>query len=91
LRIYTGSTWPAAIAHSVHNSAWGPLSLLTATSYPVLVNLYLVGDFGILIVVGTVIGTIWVGHYLRSGMNKAQEAGAVREVPPTPAAAAVPR
>jgi uncharacterized protein len=87
LRIYTGSTWPAAIAHSVHNSAWGPLSLLTATSYPVLVNLYLVGDFGILIVVGTVIGAIWVGHYLRSGMNKAQKAREAPEVAPAPPAA----
>jgi uncharacterized protein len=24
LRIYTGSIWPASIAHSVHNAAWGP-------------------------------------------------------------------
>src|SRR5215210_4139927 len=87
LRIYTGSTWPASIAHSVHNSAWGPLSLLTATSYPVLVNLYLVGDFGILIVVGTVIGAIWVGYYLRSGMNKAQKAREAPEVTPAPPAA----
>src|SRR5215217_4453789 len=80
LRIYTGSTWPASIAHSVHNAAWATLALLTATSYPVLVNLYLVGDFGILIVVGTVIGAIWVGHYLRSGMNKAQKAREAPEV-----------
>jgi hypothetical protein len=61
--------------------------LLTATSYPVLVNLYLVGDFGILIVVGTVIGAIWVGHYLRSGMNKAQQAREAPEVAPAPPAA----
>jgi membrane protease YdiL (CAAX protease family) len=87
LRIYTGSTWPASIAHSVHNSAWGPLSLLTATSSPVLVNLYLVGDFGLLIVVGTVIGAIGVGYYLRSGMNKAQEVG---EKAPEVAPAAAP-
>src|SRR5215203_1096099 len=25
LRIYTGSTWPASIAHSVHNAAWAVL------------------------------------------------------------------
>ena len=91
LRIYTGSTWPASIAHSVHNAAWGVLGALTVTTSPVLVNLYLVGDYGILIVVGTVIGAIWVGRMLRSGMNQAQEAGAVPEVPPTPAAAAAPR
>src|SRR5919199_138882 len=74
LRIYTGSTWPASIAHSVHNAAWGVLGALTVTTSPVLVNLYLVGDYGILIVVGTVIGAIWVGRMLRSGMNQAQEA-----------------
>src|SRR5215210_1227530 len=92
LRIYTGSVWPASIAHAVHNAAWSTLAAFTLTASPVLVNLYLVGDYGILIVVGTVIGAIWVGHYLRSGMNQAQEdeaqeAGAVPEVPPTPAAA----
>src|SRR5215208_6609787 len=91
LRIYTGSIWPASIAHSVHNAAWPLLGGLTVTSSPVLVNLYLVGDFGILILIGTTIGAIWVGHMLRSGMDEAQEAGAVPEVPPTPAAAAAPR
>src|SRR5829696_7945413 len=60
LRIYTGSIWPASIAHAVHNSAWGPLSLLTATASPVLVNVYLVGDYGLLILIGTVIGAIGV-------------------------------
>jgi uncharacterized protein len=91
LRIYTGSVWPASIAHSVHNAAWPLLGGLTVTSSPVLVNLYLVGDFGILILIGTLIGAIWVGHMLRSGMNKAQPEGAAPEVPPTPAPAAVPR
>jgi membrane protease YdiL (CAAX protease family) len=91
LRIYTGSTWPASIAHSVHNAAWGVLGALTVTSYPVLVNLYLVGDYGILILVGTVLGAIWAGYYLRSGMNRAQEAVAVApEVPPTAEATTAP-
>jgi uncharacterized protein len=92
LRIYTGSTWPASIAHSVHNAAWSSLAMFTVASSPVLVNLYLVGDYGILILIGTVIGAIWVGYMLRSGMNQAQEAGAVApEVPPTPAAVAAPK
>jgi uncharacterized protein len=94
LRIYTGSIWPASIAHAVHNTAWSTLGAFTVTSSPVLVNLYLVGDYGILILIGTVIGAIWVGYFLRSGMNEAQssgEAGAAPEVPPTPAAAATPR
>jgi uncharacterized protein len=94
LRIYTGSIWSASIAHAVHNAAWGILGAFTATSSAVLVNKYLVGDYGILIFVGAVIGAIGVGYYLRSGMNQAHDAGAViPEVPPTPAsaAAAVPK
>ena len=76
LRIYTGSLWPASIAHSVHNAAWGTLGALTATSSPVIVDKYLVGDYGILIVVGAVVGAIWVRYILRSGMNQAQPGGA---------------
>jgi uncharacterized protein len=92
LRIYTGSIWPASIAHSVHNAAWGVLGALTLTSSPVLVNLYLVGDYGILILVGVVIGAIWVGYYLRRGMNEAQSGGAASDVTPAaPAATAASR
>src|ERR687898_2620887 len=92
LRIYTGSVWPASIAHAVHNTAWTTLGAFTVTSSPVLVNLYLVGDYGILILIGTVIGAIWGGYYLRSGMNEAQQAGAVvPEVPPTPSAVTAPK
>jgi uncharacterized protein len=64
LRIYTGSVWPASIAHSVHNAAWNVLGAFTATSSPVLVNKYLVGDYGILILVGAVIGAVLVGRLL---------------------------
>ena len=64
LRIYTGSVWPASIAHSVHNAAWGTLGAFTATSYPVIVNKYLVGDYGVLILIGAVLGAIWVGRRL---------------------------
>jgi uncharacterized protein len=91
LRIYTGSVWPASIAHAVHNAAWGALGAFTATSYPVLVNKYLAGDYGLLIFVGAVIGAVLVGRMLRSGMDEAQEAGAVTEVSPTATATAAPR
>jgi len=87
LRIYTGSVWPASIAHAVHNAAWSTLGVFTATSSPILVNLYLVGDYGILILIGTVIGAIWLAHYLRSGMDRAQQSGPVPEVTPAPPAA----
>jgi membrane protease YdiL (CAAX protease family) len=88
LRIYTGSVWPASIAHAVHNAAWGALGAFTATTSPVLVNKYLVGDYGILIFVGAVIGSVLVGRMLRSGMDEAQSGGSAPEVSPTPAAAA---
>jgi uncharacterized protein len=93
MRIYTGSIWPASIAHSVHNAAWSALAAFTVTSYPVVVNQYLVGDNGILILIGVAIGAIWLSYYLKSGMDRAQEAGAVvpEVAPAPPAAATVPR
>jgi membrane protease YdiL (CAAX protease family) len=91
LRIYTGSVWPASIAHAVHNAAWGTFAAFTATSYPVLVNLYLVGDYGILIVVGAVVAAIGVGYILRSGLNKSQPSGASGEVLAAPEVTAAPR
>jgi uncharacterized protein len=67
LRIYAGSVWPASLAHSVHNAAWGTLGAFTATSNPMIVNKYLVGDYGILILVGAVLGAIWInGKLMRS-------------------------
>jgi uncharacterized protein len=84
LRIYTGSVWPSTIAHAVHNHAWGILAVFTATSYPVIVNKYLGGDYGLLIVVGGVIAAIWVGHRLKSGMDQAQSGAEVPRVAPAP-------
>jgi membrane protease YdiL (CAAX protease family) len=69
LRIYTGSVWPASLGHSVHNAAWGTLAAFTATSSPVIVNQYLAGDNGILILVGTVIAAIWVRRRLGKGLQ----------------------
>jgi uncharacterized protein len=92
MRIYTGSIWPASIAHAVHNAAWkvlGAFTLITAS--PVLVNVYLVGDFGILILIGSAIGAIWFGRRYKSGMDEAQ-AGveAPRVAPARPSAPAAP-
>src|SRR5215212_1685269 len=92
MRIYTGSIWPTSIAHSVHNAVWdvvGAFTLITAA--PVLVNVYLVGDFGLLIFIGSAIGAIWFGRRYKSGMDEApsgQEVPRVAPVPPT--APAVP-
>jgi uncharacterized protein len=93
LRIYTGSIWPASIAHAVHNAVWnvvGAFTLITAS--PLLVNVYLVGDFGLLILIGTVFGAIWVGHRFKSGMDEAQSGAEVPRVDPAPPTApAAPR
>jgi hypothetical protein len=47
------------------------LGAFTVTSYPVLVNKYLVGDFGLLILIGAVIGAVWLNRRLiRSGPDE---------------------
>jgi uncharacterized protein len=62
LRIWTGSVWPASIAHTAHNSAWGTLGAFTLTSNPVVENEYLVGDNGVLILMGIVVAAVWLGR-----------------------------
>ncbi len=62
LRVWTGSVWPASIGHSAHNAAWNALEAFTVTSNPVVVNEYLAGDNGILILVGTAVGAVWLGR-----------------------------
>jgi CAAX protease family protein len=62
LRVWTGSVWPASIGHSVHNAAWNALGAFTVASNPVVVNEYLAGDNGILILVGTAVGAVWLGR-----------------------------
>ena len=87
MRIYTGSIWPASIGHAVHNAAWSVMGAFTLiTVSPVLVNVYLVGDFGILIFIGAALGAIWFGHRYKSGMDEAQsgqEAPIVAPAPPS--------
>jgi membrane protease YdiL (CAAX protease family) len=65
LRIATGSIWPASIAHGVHNASWGALAGLTVTNSPVLVNEYLAGDTGLLILLTTVVAAFWLRRWLR--------------------------
>ena len=65
LRLATGSIWPASIAHGVHNAAWGALSALTVTTSPVLVNEYLAGDTGVLILLATILAAVLLRRWLR--------------------------
>ena len=72
LRIVSGSLWPASIAHAVHNSAWGLMVAFTATSSPVLVNSYLLGDSGIVITVAAIGGAVLVSRLMPRGDDKAR-------------------
>jgi CAAX protease family protein len=72
LRIYSGSLWPAAIAHAVHNQAWTPLLAFTATSAPGIVSHYLVGDSGILIFIGAAVAAALVRLTLIRRMDREQ-------------------
>ena len=72
LRIASGSLWPASIAHAAHNSAWGLMVAFTATSSPVLVNSYLLGDSGILITVAAAAGAVLVSRMMPRGDDKAR-------------------
>ena len=85
LRILTDSVWPASLAHSVHNAAWGTLAVLTATSSPVVVNEYLTGDNGILILAATAVVAVWLGLRVRrklgSGPGKPRPRVASDEAP----------
>jgi membrane protease YdiL (CAAX protease family) len=92
MRIYTGSIWPASIAHAVHNAAWNVLGAVTLiTVSPVLVDVYLVGDFGLLILIGTAIGAVWFGRRFKSGMDEAQSGAEIpRGAPAPPSVPAAP-
>jgi membrane protease YdiL (CAAX protease family) len=90
LRIASCSLWPASIAHAVHNSAWGLMVAFTATSSPVLVNSYLLGDSGIVITVGAALGAVLVSRLVPRGSDGARlERSAPAAEPATLTAAAV--
>ena len=92
LRIASGSLWPSSIAHAVHNSAWGLMVAFTATSSPVLVNSYLLGDSGIVITVGAAVGAVLISRLVPRGSDGARlETSAPAAEPATLTAAAVSR
>jgi membrane protease YdiL (CAAX protease family) len=62
LRLASGSVWPASIAHATHNSVSGMITVFTVTSTPLLVNGYLLGEFGIVITVVAAIAAALVSR-----------------------------
>ena len=90
LRLASGSLWPSSIAHAVHNSALGLMVAFTATSSPVLVNNYLLGDSGILITVAAAAGALLVSRMMPRDDDKARpDANPSVLEPVTPTTAAV--
>jgi membrane protease YdiL (CAAX protease family) len=75
LRLWTGSVWPASIAHTAHNSAWATLGAFTLTSNPVVVNEYLAGDNGVLILVGTAVAAVWLGRKVDREFRSEEDSG----------------
>lgn len=73
LRLWTGSVWPASIAHTAHNSAWATLGAFTLTSNPVVVNEYLVGDNGVLILVGTTVAAVWLARKVNRELRSEED------------------
>ena len=74
----------------MHNQAWGLMVAFTATSSPVLVNGYLLGDSGIVITVVAAAGAVLVSRLMPRGDKARPEANppAVKPAIPTPATAA---
>ena len=62
LRLASGSLWPASIAHATHNSASLMITVFTVTASPLLVNVYLLGEFGIVITAAAAIAAALVSR-----------------------------
>jgi uncharacterized protein len=75
LRLWTGSVWPASLAHTAHNAAWATLGAFTLTSSPVMINEYLIGDNGILILVGTAVAAVWLGRKVNRELRSQEDSG----------------
>ena len=73
LRLWTGSVWTASLAHTAHNAAWAILGAFTLTSNPVVINEYLVGDNGILILVGTAVAAVWLGRKVNRELRSEED------------------
>jgi uncharacterized protein len=84
LRLATGSVWPAAIAHTSLNTAWGILTGLTAVSSPLAVE-YLGGESGVLALLGYAAIAGWCLYRLGGRSQRSAET-----VAPTGPVAATP-
>ena len=63
LRLTTASVWPAALAHSAHNTIYETLTFFTVSSSP-LVTEYLAGESGLLTLIGYALVAGWLVYRL---------------------------
>ena len=65
LRVWTGSVWPAAIAHAVYNFVWGVLTEFTVPTSPEVLE-YIGGESGILVIAGLAVFALIIVPRARS-------------------------
>jgi uncharacterized protein len=64
LRIWTGSVWPVAIAHSMANMAWEMMNRITQTKSPLVVE-YIGGESGLIVISGLLILSFILIRHMR--------------------------
>ena len=69
LRLTTASVWPAALAHSVHNTLYEILTVFTVSSSP-FVTEYLAGESGVLTLIGYAAVAGWLVYRLNKRSSK---------------------
>ena len=68
LRLWTGSVWPAALAHGAVNVAWSAVTRMSGTASPMVLE-YIGGESGLIVISGLVVAdTLIIGYMLRVGM-----------------------
>lgn len=63
LRLTTVSVWPAALAHSVHNTLYEIFTIFTVSGSPVVTE-YLAGESGLLTLIGYAVVAAWLVYRL---------------------------
>jgi uncharacterized protein len=64
LRIWTGSVWPVAIAHSIANMAWEMMNRITQTKSPLVIE-YIGGESGLIVISGLLILSFILIRHMR--------------------------
>jgi uncharacterized protein len=64
LRLWTGSVWPVAIAHSTANMAWDIMNEITQTKSPLVLE-YVGGESGVIVITGLLIFSFFIIRHTR--------------------------